>query len=67
MQKNTDLIGVVKKLALNKEQAIAKAREEERERAVEIVTQIFGGTPPDTISFHNWYKAVHLIKGEEIE
>ena len=51
-------------MALNKEQAIAKARQDERQRAVDIVTKIFGGTPNGTISYHNWLNAVEEIKGE---
>jgi hypothetical protein len=54
-------------MALNKEQAIAKARQDERKRAMEIVTEIFGNMPSGTIAHFNWWRAIDEIKGETDE
>ena len=54
-------------MALNKAEAIIKAKLDERQRAIDIVTKVFGGTPNGTISHHNWLRAVEMIEGEENE
>ena len=48
-------------------QVVAKAREEERLRAIEIVHAVYGGHPRDTIAYYQYAKAINLIKGEDNE
>ena len=52
-------------MALNKAEAIIKAKLDERQRAINIVTEVFGGTPNGTISHHNWLRAIEMLMEED--